>query len=90
MEVLAGKSGGWGTMGSKLKYRFLLMKIAVVVLDVMIEDGVGIVILGTKLLYFTYFTCTWPVLLQILAVMFVVPSGKVPNVTKSHDRHHQR
>jgi hypothetical protein len=28
-------------MGSKLEYWFLLRKIAVVVLDVMIEDGVG-------------------------------------------------
>ena len=29
-------------MGSKLEYRFLLTKIAVVNLDVMIEDGVGV------------------------------------------------
>jgi hypothetical protein len=31
-------------MGSKLEYRSLLTKIAVVVLDVMIEDGVGVVV----------------------------------------------
>ncbi len=31
-------------MGSKLEYWFLLRKIAVVVLDVMIEDGVGVVV----------------------------------------------
>ena len=39
-------------------------------------------------LYFTllYFTRTLPALLQILALMFAVTSGKVPNVTRSHDR----
>jgi hypothetical protein len=44
--------------------------------------------LGTKLLHFTllYFTRTLPALLQILALMFAVTSGKVPNVTRSHDR----
>ena len=44
--------------------------------------------LGTKLLHFTllYFTCTLSALLQILAVTFDVTSGKVPNVTRSHDR----
>jgi hypothetical protein len=31
-------------MGSKLEYWFLLTKIAVVVLDVMIEDGIGVVV----------------------------------------------
>ena len=31
-------------MGSKLEYRFLLTKIVVVVLDVMIEDCVGVIV----------------------------------------------
>jgi hypothetical protein len=38
-------------------------------------------------LHFTllYFTRTLPALLQILAVTFAITSGKVPNVTRSHD-----
>ena len=35
---------GWGKMGSKLEYWFLLTKIAAVILDVMIEDGFSVVI----------------------------------------------
>ncbi len=36
-------------MGSKLEYCFLLTKIAVMVLDVMIEDGVGVVVVPAML-----------------------------------------
>ena len=62
-------------MGSKLEYWFLLQKIAVVILDVMIEDGIGIVVPTLEDL--------WWILWHVGGGIVLVPTFSNPSIFQS-------